>query len=251
MDPHVAAPWSRPEAIHHSTRRWWRWADLRRHADAGVARWTSQRRRAALHLHAAQRREISERQGNDLGRRPRHHPALQEGQPERVAVRRCRQHGGADPYTFVIKLNKPNALLVEILKTPTYPFSIIPAEQKDKPGARLDIIGTGPYQIAEWVKDDHLTLRRNEGYVADESAKGPDGYAGRSTAYLDTVRYNFVPEANARIAALQSGDADFISLVPPDRSSASRPAGLRVMTVMPFCQQEFVLHAKNPPTTTR
>ncbi len=154
-----------------------------------------------------------------------------------------------DPYTFVINLNHPNALLVEAMKTPTYPLSIIPAEQKDKPAREVENIGTGPYEIVEWVKDDHLTLRRFEGYSVDETAKGPDGYAGRKTAYLDTVRYNFVPEANARIAALQAGDADFISLVPPDQiKRIEAQAGLKVMTVSPFCQQEFVLHSQNPPT---
>ncbi|MFI4980653.1 MAG: ABC transporter substrate-binding protein [Nevskiales bacterium] len=154
-----------------------------------------------------------------------------------------------DPYTFIITLNHPYALLVEAMKTPTYPFSIIPAEQKDKPARELDIVGTGPYQMAEWLKDDHLTFRRFEGYTQDEAAKGPDGYAGRKTAWLDTVRYNFVPEANARIAALQAGDADFISLVPPDQVKRIQgQAGLTVMTVSPFCQQEFVLHSQNAPT---
>jgi len=154
-----------------------------------------------------------------------------------------------DPYTFVINLNHPNALFVEAMKTPTYPLSIIPAEQKDKPAREVENIGTGPYEVAEWLKDDHITLRRFEGYTPDETAKGPDGYAGRKTAYLDTVRYNFVPEANARIAALQAGDADFISLVPPDQiKRIEAQPGLKVMTVTPFCQQEFVLHSQNAPT---
>jgi peptide/nickel transport system substrate-binding protein len=154
-----------------------------------------------------------------------------------------------DAYTFVINLNHPNALFVEAMKTPTYALSIIPAEQKDKPAREVDNIGTGPYQIAEWVKDDHLTLRRFEGYSRDDTAKGPDGYAGRKTTYLDTIRYNFVPEANARIAALQAGDADFISLVPPDQiKRIQAQPGLQVLTVTPFCQREFVLHSQNPPT---
>jgi peptide/nickel transport system substrate-binding protein len=154
-----------------------------------------------------------------------------------------------DPYTFVINLNHPNALLVEAMKTPTYPLSIIPAEEKDKPARVVDNIGTGPYEIADWVKDDHLTLRRFEGYTPDETAKGPDGYAGRKTAYLDTVRYNFVPEANARIAALQAGDADFIAQVPADQiKRVQAQPGLSVLTVTPFCQREFVLDSQNPPT---
>ena len=155
-----------------------------------------------------------------------------------------------DPYTFVIALKNPNAVFLDVLKTPTYSFSILPAEQKDKPAREIDIIGTGPYQLDEWVKEDHLTLRRFEGYVPDTSSPGPDGLGGNKTAYLDTVRYNFVPEANARVAALQAGDVSYISEIPPELAKRLEgAANLAVQKVIPFCQQEFVLHTQNAPTT--
>lgn len=170
--------------------------------------------------------------------------------PNAAALADVRSMETPDPYTFVVSLNNPNSVFLEVLKTPTYPFSIIPAEQKDKAARELDVIGTGPYQLAEWVKDDHLTFRRFDGYSADETASGPDGYAGRKTAYLDTLRYNVVPEANARVAALQAGDADFFSTIPADLAKRleGRP-GLSVMKVIPFCQQEFILHSQNAPTS--
>ena len=172
--------------------------------------------------------------------------------PNAVALADAASMETPDPYTFIVTLNKPNAFFVEILKTSIYPFSIIPAELKDKPGRELDIVGTGPYQVAECLKDDHLTLRRNDEYVADETAKGPDGNAGKRTAWLDTVRYNAVPEANARVAALQSGSADFIATIPPDiaKRLEGRP-GLSVLKVLPFCKQTFITHAKNAPTNIR
>lgn len=169
--------------------------------------------------------------------------------PNAAALADVRAMEAPDPYTFVISLNNPNAVFVEVLKTPTYPFSIIPAEQRDKPARELDVIGTGPYQLAEWVKEDHLLFRRFEGYAPVEAASGPDGYAGRKTAYLDAIRYNIVPEANARVAALQAGGADFIATIPPDVAKRldGRP-GISVMRVIPYCQQEFILHSQNPPT---
>ena len=155
-----------------------------------------------------------------------------------------------DPYTFVITLNKPNSMFVEVLKTPTYSFSIIPAELKDQPARGLDIVATGPFQVAEWARDSHLVLKRNDGYSVDESAKGPDGYAGRKTVWLDTVRYNAVPEANTRIAALQSGGADFIATIPGDLAKRLKGrTDISVMSVIPFCQATFIQHAKNAPST--
>ncbi len=173
----------------------------------------------------------------------------QQVSPNKPQLANVESFSAPDPHTFVIKLKEPNAVFVEVLKTPTYPFSILPAEQKDKPAREVEIIGTGPFRLGEWVRDSHLIMRRNDDYSLDTSKPGIDGLAGRKTVHLDAVRYNFVPEANARIAALQSGGADHIAQVPAD--SAKRIAatpGLHVMKVNPFCQQTFITHAQQPPT---
>lgn len=154
-----------------------------------------------------------------------------------------------DPYTFIIRLTKPNAVFVDVLKSPVYPFAIVPAEQRDKPARELDIIGTGPFTLGEWVKDSHLILKRFDGYVADGRSPGPDGLAGRRTAYLDSVRYNFVPEANTRVAAMQSGGADVMADVPPDlvKRLETRPE-IQVLKIFPFCMQVYVVNTQQGAT---
>jgi peptide/nickel transport system substrate-binding protein len=173
----------------------------------------------------------------------------QQVSPNKPQLANVESFSAPDPHTFVIKLKEPNSVFVEVLKTPTYPFSIIPAEQKDKAAREVEIIGTGPFRLGEWVRDSHLIMRRNDDYSLDTARPGIDGLAGRKTVHLDAVRYNFVPEANARIAALQSGGADYISQLPPDSvKRISGSAGLHVMKVIPFCQQTFITHAQQPPT---
>jgi peptide/nickel transport system substrate-binding protein len=56
----------------------------------------------------------------------------------------------------------------------------------------------GPYQLAEWVQGDHITLTRNEFYYrADEGLPK-----------IDTIRFIFVPNSSQLIAQLLSGQCD-------------------------------------------
>ncbi len=151
-----------------------------------------------------------------------------------------------DPYTFIVHLKSTNAVFIDLLKSSTYPLVVLPASQKDKPAREVEIIGTGPFKLGEWQKDSHLILLRNDGYSADDSAKDADGFAGKKTAYLDSVRYNFIPEANARLAALQTKKSDVIADLTLDL--AKRLEGISELSTLktfPYCQQYFVLHATN------
>jgi peptide/nickel transport system substrate-binding protein len=157
-----------------------------------------------------------------------------------------------DADTFVVRLKSSNAVFLEMLKSPTYPLAILPADQQDRAGTEAEPIGTGPFTLETWEKDSHLVLRRNEAYAADRSAAGPDGLGGRKTAYLDAVRVDFVAEPMARVTALQAGEADAVASLPPDaiRRLAGQP-DIAVMRVFPFCQLMFVTHAGHGPTAKR
>ncbi|MBV7483500.1 ABC transporter substrate-binding protein [Bordetella sp. BOR01] len=169
--------------------------------------------------------------------------------PNKSVLEDVESYEAPDPDTFVIRLKKVNSAFLDVLKTPVYPFVILPAEQKDKPARGIDVIGTGVFKLGQWVKDSHLVLQRFDDYVPDDRADGPDGFAGKRTAYVDAVRFNFVPEANARVAALQTGEAVFTSTIPPEL--AARLKGqkhLQEVTVYPYCQQYFILHSQQAPT---
>ncbi len=63
--------------------------------------------------------------------------------------------------------------------------------------------GTGPYQFVSWSADT-LKMKRNEHYWKPGLPK------------IDTITYRGVPENGARIAMLQTGEAQFIFPVPPE-----------------------------------
>ncbi len=59
-------------------------------------------------------------------------------------------------------------------------------------------MGWGPYRITEWAVGDHITVERNPNYFrADEGLP-----------YLDTIIFRFVPDPNATVAQLVSGECD-------------------------------------------
>jgi peptide/nickel transport system substrate-binding protein len=151
-----------------------------------------------------------------------------------------------DPYTFVVHLKSTNAVFIDLLKSSTYPLVVLPADQKDKPAREVEIIGTGPFKLGEWQKDSHLVLLRNENYVPDETASGPDGFAGKKTVYVDSIRYVFIPEANARLAALQTKKVDAIADLTLDLAKRlDGNAELTTLKTFPYCQQYFVINATN------
>jgi peptide/nickel transport system substrate-binding protein len=71
-------------------------------------------------------------------------------------------------------------------------------------------IGTGPFKFKEWVSSDHVTLERWPQYF--QSGK----------PYLDGVIFRGMPVDESRLAALQSGEVNWVDAVPPQDISRLR-----------------------------
>jgi peptide/nickel transport system substrate-binding protein len=119
-----------------------------------------------------------------------------------------------DADTVVFKLRAKVPVFIEELSQFGNPTVIMPAEQKDIPGGKIDIIGTGPYQYVEWVADSHVKLKRFDGYVPDTRHKGTTGFGGHKVAYLDQLDFRYVKEPVARVAGLETGQFHLTEDVP-------------------------------------
>jgi peptide/nickel transport system substrate-binding protein len=96
---------------------------------------------------------------------------------------------------------------------------IIPAKYHQQIGAdafRTKPLGTGPYHMTEFVKDDHMTFEAYDKY-----------FGGAPAAKKLTVR--LIPEVAARIAAIVNGEVDLATNVPPDQAGTLR--GKSILTV--------------------
>lgn len=111
-----------------------------------------------------------------------------------------------DPYTIKFELSTPFRLLTALSTGVNglgiYPKAII-EQYGDEPIPAAGIIGTGPYELEAWT-EERVVLRRFDDYtpMTDFAATG---YGGHRIAYLDKIVFNYVPEAGARIAGLETG----------------------------------------------
>lgn len=105
-----------------------------------------------------------------------------------------------DPLTAVVVLSAPSPALIYALsaaESPIVPKHVYEGAAVAGHPASSAPVGTGPYKFREWIKGSHLHLDRNENYW--------DG----DKPYVDELIVRFVPDASARSAALESGEADF------------------------------------------
>ena len=119
-----------------------------------------------------------------------------------------------DASTFVIALKDPRPGFIEAMSSITVPIIIIPEENKDAPPQQLPSVGTGPWQLDQFVADSYVKLKRFAGYTPDPRYDDISGFGGYKVACLDTVTFRMVPEPGARVAGLQTGELQGVEDVP-------------------------------------
>lgn len=119
------------------------------------------------------------------------------------------------PHKVRIHLAKtfPAALEFLAMALPIFPSEIWDTARKDATGkpdwGTIDEIGAGPYKITDVVPGESITMVKNEDYW-DGSPKGKPS--------IGTVIFKTVPDAEAQIAQLLTGEIDWIWDVPKDKA---------------------------------
>ncbi|MFN8475359.1 MAG: ABC transporter substrate-binding protein [Anaerolineae bacterium] len=108
-----------------------------------------------------------------------------------------------DDYTVQITLAKPTAsfLVTSMRELKPVPQHLVQGQDIAKGEWAQKLIGTGPFKFKEWKKGDSWTFEANTDY-----------WGGRPC--LDGIRHQVIPDLNAMLVALESGDID-TSIVPP------------------------------------
>jgi peptide/nickel transport system substrate-binding protein len=118
----------------------------------------------------------------------------------------------AGAYSVIIQMSTPYSPLLSLLAFSNSAAVVYPEEIIAD--TITNIIGTGPYQIAEHVPDQYLQLTRFDGYVSrDEPSSGP---SGKREQIADEIRFIPVPDPNTRVEGLLSGQFDFADALPAE-----------------------------------
>jgi peptide/nickel transport system substrate-binding protein len=126
-----------------------------------------------------------------------------------------------DDYTIAITTKTPASYFpyMAVYLLFTSPASFEKAGKDWTKVAMLPAAGTGPFKITKVTPRQSVELARNEDYW-DASKK----------AKVDTVILMPIPEATARLAALRSGQVDWIEVPPPDAIPSLKSAGFTITT---------------------
>jgi peptide/nickel transport system substrate-binding protein len=149
-------------------------------------------------------------------------------------------HRKIDDYTVSITTREPISYLpyMAVYILFTSPASFEKAGRDWARTATLPAAGRGPFRLTRVVPREYVELGRFNGYW-DENHK----------ANVDVIRLLPMPEANSRLAALHSGQVDWIEVPPSDGIPSLKAAGFNIITnsyphVWPW---EYNIAAPNSP----
>jgi peptide/nickel transport system substrate-binding protein len=148
-----------------------------------------------------------------------------------------------NPLTVRIVTKKPDPLLP--VRMAQMGSQILPARLTTDEGAKelaRRPVGTGAYRFVEWVKDERLVMEANRDWW---------GWEGRPPA-VDRVIWKAIPEDFPRLVALEKGEADIVTNVPPDRiKSLAEGRTTKVVSAPSTRTVTFWMNATQPPLSDK
>lgn len=116
-----------------------------------------------------------------------------------------------DEYTVAVRFSSPYAPFLNSVSTPYLaPASPTAIETLGADYGVTTVVGTGPFKIESYVPQSEVVLVRNEDFNwGSEAVFGMTGPAN-----LERLTFRIIQEPATRLAALESGEVDFIDNVP-------------------------------------
>ncbi|GAA4266827.1 ABC transporter substrate-binding protein [Frondihabitans peucedani] len=128
-----------------------------------------------------------------------------------LALGKVEKAEALDAHTVKIDLSSADSSLLDSLSMPWLAIESPTALKRSQAVNCESPVGTGPFEVTKWVKQQSVTMVRNAKYSSP-----PADAAHTSDAYLSKIVWRFIPDSASRYAALQSGQVDVIDNAQPD-----------------------------------
>ncbi|WP_372697565.1 ABC transporter substrate-binding protein [Arthrobacter sp. JSM 101049] len=133
-----------------------------------------------------------------------------------LAVEKVESVEKVDEFTARLHLSARDNALLEHFAQVWLPMQSQQALARGADANCLSPVGTGPFRVQSWSKQQQIVLTRNEDYHTAPPSAGHTG-----PAYLDQIIWRILPDHAARFAALQSGEVDVIDVLQPQNAVAA------------------------------
>ncbi|EKN70955.1 hypothetical protein BABA_03809 [Neobacillus bataviensis LMG 21833] len=141
-----------------------------------------------------------------------------------------------DPQTAKLKLKQPDSSIILALSDRSGMMVSPTAVQKYGKDFGQNPVGTGPYKLANWVRNSEIVLEANEKYWQ----------AG--LPYLDKINLKIMPDENSRLNALKSGQVQLFWNVSPDNTqSLKNDKNIVLNSKMKVAFQNMYINTKLAP----
>lgn len=137
--------------------------------------------------------------------------------PATIYTRSIQSIEVVDTYTVRITTDGPSPIFPLYLTR----IAMVPPGYIDENGDdhfAQNPVGTGPFKLVSWVRDDRVVLEANNEYWNGEPS-------------LDEITFVAIPESSTRMAALTTGEADIVTQVAVDQASLLERGGAQVLSI--------------------
>lgn len=125
-----------------------------------------------------------------------------------------------DDHVVRLELTTPDSALLESLSQIWVAMESPKGLERSQEENCASPVGTGPFVVDAWERQDSVTLVRNDDYSSP-----PADAEGTGLPYLDSIVWRFIPDSASRYAALQSGEVQVIDNAQPDTIQSAETSG--------------------------
>ncbi|MFI2362875.1 ABC transporter substrate-binding protein [Promicromonospora sp. NPDC019610] len=142
-----------------------------------------------------------------------------------LALAKIKDVVAVDDHLVRLEMSAPDSALLESLSQVWVAMESPKALERSQEENCAAPVGTGPFVVDTWERQDSVTLVRNDDY-SSPPADVAEATEGSDLPYLDSIVWRFIPDSASRYAALQSGEVQVIDNAQPDtiRSAESDDA---------------------------